>query len=611
MTRLITLTLSLIVLSLTGCGEESPQSPEDGRDFPAQDYVEPGSYSGVVIDGYLRDARVWLDLDGDWQYTPGPLTLTLPSGTEVTLAQGEPTTMSGAEGRFTLDTSELVLDPTVGPDLDPRDYPLIAVAVPGRTVDETYDGGTVIDKAFMLTALPGTRTVTPLTTLLRYHGMIGASHSISEAAALEDLFRDINLRSDYVEGEDARAHAYAQAFARYLAAHFPQDASDAIAAGDGTERVLTAEAARLIAVSLARNAGAIVEIVDQAAPAGHYENIDIDALMLPYEALDLDNPVVLQRQVVYADGGGSYPSQRSQLEQSAEIRFEYSADGRLLAVVADGCMVPSMKEIARLANVGGFMADTGIQWLPGVSLSQDSLSYFEVAGDDERLVFDWDAQVAHFETTTTCHEGLVASEALGGEPARSFQWTISGGNVTSITDGEQTLVPNYTGASSAYWGYTLSDGAGEMESVTIGGERISCEDSIAAEDMALDRVISAEQAYTFAGYDPQPASFTGLALQFDDRGSTDRLISHSFLDPSIATILGLENSYGYRWQYFYQSEGSRITDLQPNLIDESYLEWYSAAHACGSAVSDVPNNGLFARVSSFYERLSEVLAAEL
>ncbi|MDX1459289.1 MAG: hypothetical protein R3276_16980, partial [Marinobacter sp.] len=230
MTRLITLTLSLIVLSLTGCGEESPQSPEDGRDFPAQDYVEPGSYSGVVIDGYLRDARVWLDLDGDWQYTPGPLTLTLPSGTEVTLAQGEPTTMSGAEGRFTLDTSELVLDPTVGPDLDPRDYPLIAVAVPGRTVDETYDGGTVIDKAFMLTALPGTRTVTPLTTLLRYHGMIGASHSISEAAALEDLFRDINLRSDYVEGEDARAHAYAQAFARYLAAHFPQDASDAIAA---------------------------------------------------------------------------------------------------------------------------------------------------------------------------------------------------------------------------------------------------------------------------------------------------------------------------------------------------------------------------------------------
>ncbi|MDX1755820.1 MAG: hypothetical protein R3175_07160 [Marinobacter sp.] len=612
MTRAIAPILLLSSLILNGCGEESPESPADGRDFDAETYAEPGSYSGVVIDGYLREARVWLDLDGDWQYTPGPLTITLPSGAEVTLAEGEPTALSGAGGQFTLDTSSLVMDPKVAPDLDPRDYPLMALALPGRTVDETFDGGTVVDKAFLLTALPGTRNVTPLTTLLRFRGLTGGNRSLAGEAALSTLFSDINLRSDYIQAGDARAHAYARAFVRYLAAQFPEEASQTLAGGDGTERVLTAEAAELLAVSFARNAGAIVELVDAAAPSGHYDNVDVDALALPLEPLDLENPVVLSRQLVYAhDSGGSLPSQRSQLEKSAEIRFEYAADGQLQAVVAEGCMAPSMKEIVRLANAGGYMVDTDIQWLPGVSLSQDSQSFLESPGDDERLVFDWQNRQAHFETTTTCHEGLVATAELGDQPARSFQWTFSGGRVDSITDGERTLVPDYTRASAAYWGYTLGGQTGELESVVMTGERISCEGSITEENRALDRVVSAEQAYVFSGYDPQPTAFTGLVLQFDDRGDTDRLISHSFLDPRIASVLGQESAYGYRWQHFYQPESRRITDSQPNLIEESYLEWYSGKLACGSAADEAPNNGLFARVSSTYMRLSEVLAGDV
>ncbi|MDC0662517.1 hypothetical protein [Marinobacter sp. SS21] len=603
---------ALTFLALTGCGEESSRSPQDGRDFAAQDYVAPGSYSGVVIDGYLRNARVWLDLDGDWQYTSGPVSVVLPSGAEVTLAQGEPTTMTGAGGHFTLDTTGLMLDPMVAPDLDPRDYPLIALAVPGQTVDESYGGGRLVERAFMLTAMPGIRTVTPLTTLLHFRDVSGVTQSLAGAEALAGLFRDINLRSDYIRSGDARAHAYAQAFARFLARQFPDDASAALAVGDGTERVLAAESVRLMAVSFARNAGAIVATVDEAAPAGHYENVDISALALPYEPLDLNNPVLLSKQVVYAhDSDGSFPSQRAQLERSAELRFEYSADGRLQAVVAEGCMTPSMKEIARLANANGYMADTDIQWLPGISLSQLSQSYLDAPGDDERLLFDWDNREALFETTTSCQEGLVASDQLGGEPALRFQWTVSGGKVDSITDGERTLVPDYQQASSAYWGGVLSGGAGDTVSVQMTGDRVSCESGIGDDIAALDRVISAQQAYIFSGYDPQPAAFSGLMLQFDDRGNTDRLLSHSFLDPGIAALLGLDAAYGYRWQYFYQSEGVRLTDLQPNLIEESYLERYSGTHACGSGVDDVPANALFARVSSIYGRLSEVLAGDV
>ena len=74
MKRLLSFTVALFTLALAGCGEESDKSPVDGRDFDAEDYSEPEPYTGRVIDGYLRNARVWLDMDGDSQYTPGPMT---------------------------------------------------------------------------------------------------------------------------------------------------------------------------------------------------------------------------------------------------------------------------------------------------------------------------------------------------------------------------------------------------------------------------------------------------------------------------------------------------------------------------------------------------------
>ena len=145
----------------------------DGRDFDGVEYSEPAPYTGKVIDGYLKNARVWLDMDGDSQYTPGPLVIELDNGSSVTLASGEPTAISAAGGRFAMDISELVLDPAVGPDLDPRDYSLHAVALPGKTVEETRNGDVPVASAYLMSAPPGVRNITPLTTLARYRGIVG------------------------------------------------------------------------------------------------------------------------------------------------------------------------------------------------------------------------------------------------------------------------------------------------------------------------------------------------------------------------------------------------------------------------------------------------------
>ncbi len=140
MNRLICLPVSILFLTIAGCGKESDELPVDGRNFDGVQYSVPAPYTGKVIDGYLKNARVWLDMDGDSQYTPGPFVYELASGRKVTLPSGEPTAMSEVGGRFSLDTAELALDPEVGPNIDPRKFPLFALALPGKTLEQTRRG---------------------------------------------------------------------------------------------------------------------------------------------------------------------------------------------------------------------------------------------------------------------------------------------------------------------------------------------------------------------------------------------------------------------------------------------------------------------------------------
>lgn len=613
MTRLLAFSLTALMLAAAGCNKESTELPVDGRDFDGVGYSTTAVYSGRVIDGYLREARVWLDVDGNGQYTPGPLTLTLDSGINIVLEEGEPTAMSGAGGQFRLDISGLARDAGEAPDLDPRSFALFALALPGRTLEETASGDRPVERAFLLSAPPGVRNVTPLTTLARHLGLMGVALGDDSTRELAALLGSINLYGDYVVAGDHRAHAYARAFARYLAGQFPDSANAVLAAGDGTETVLGASEIFLLGASLVRGAPDILRAVDEAAPSGRYDNVDVAEVVLPGVAPDLTNPVLLRRQRVSAvPDSGDLPTGSSHLAISAELVFDYQADGRLISITADGCMMPSMIEMVRLANADGRMAATGTQWRPTLSLAPASRTFFDQKGADERLAFDWSARRATFETTTSCQPGLAAGSELGGQPAVTWQWTLDGeGRVASITDGTRTLIPDYGRISAGFLGYRLQAGEVLEEEVAVVGELQDCEATLAAEVMAAGRVISAQQSYTFAGHDPQPAQFTALQLDLDLRNGFDRLLGYSFLDPALAASAGLPDSNGFRWHFVYPLPGSlQYVADQPDLIGEALLAGHSADLSCGTDVSSLPSS-LFGRVQFEYQTLSDYLIEQL
>jgi Bacterial Ig-like domain len=97
------------------------------------------SLSGIVADGYLRDARVFLDRNKNHLYD-----------------NGEPSTTSGAGGQYSLE-----VNPGEG-DL----YPVVVEVIAGQTVDE--DNGLTVAQSYLLEAPAGHwQFVSPLTTLVK------------------------------------------------------------------------------------------------------------------------------------------------------------------------------------------------------------------------------------------------------------------------------------------------------------------------------------------------------------------------------------------------------------------------------------------------------------
>jgi len=626
MKRLIGLSVPVLSFFLAGCGEESDQLPVDGRDFDGVEYSEPAPYTGKVIDGYLKNARVWLDMDGDSQYTPGPLVLELANGSEVTFDSGEPTTLSGAGGRFAMDISELILDPSVGPDLDPRDYSLHAVALPGKTLEETRSGELPVASAYLMSAPPGVRNITPLTTLARYRGIVGLGSFLETPSGVAASLADVNLVRDYILAKDERSHAYARAMARFMASQIPAAYNDLLAAGDsdGTERFLSKEAAFLLGVSLVQNTADVITVVDNAAQ-GDFANLDIDALMLPEVDVELSDPVLLTRQKVYAEPSNqdTLPASRSGLQLSAELAFDYTESGRLLSVSANGCLAPSMPELARLIGVNGYMAELQTQWLPSAALSQQSRLNFDEEGMDERLIFDWDNRRIYFETRTTCHEhkGISAgSTELGGNAEVTYSWTTDSGNLVELlaeTGGgaTRTLVPETENSSSVFPGYRISEQGSEVKAVTFAAGISSCN----PQDDAVEasQVVTGVQVYQFSGYEPQPAGFTDLVLEFDRREFSGpeqpniRLLRYGFLDPVLLQLARVTGDGSFEWVMNYAAvDGPGFVAEQPNLIRDAYLKSYNPAGECGREFEGVPNSA-YARVEYSHQRLSEYLVGLL
>ena len=635
MKRLIGLSVTAFSLVLAGCGKESDQLPVDGRDFDGVEYSEPAPYTGKVIDGYLSNARVWLDMDGDSQFTPGPLVIELDNGETATLASGEPTAMSGPGGRFSLDIAELELEPTLGPDLDPRDYPLYAVALPGKTLEETWSGEVPVARAFLMSAPPGVRNVTPLTTLARYRGLAGLGSFLEAQAGVAASLADLNLVRDYILAQDERSHAYARALAKFMASQIPDAYNKLLAedGSDGAEPYLSREAVFLLGLSLVRNAGDVIAVVDAAAQGG-YANVDVDALQLPRIALELDDPVLLTSQRIYSEPAnqGTLPALRTGLDISAELRFDYTQGGQLVSVSAKGCLAPSMPELARLVRVNGYMANLETQWLPAVALSSQSRETYKTEGVDERLIFDWDNQRIYFETSTSCHEpaGILAgSSELGGSPEVAYRWTKEGGElvelvadyaggVTRTLVPDNTLLPDGTEAPQVFPGYRILEDGVQKEAVTLTSEIATCDPQLDAE--GASQVVTGYLSYNFAGHEPQPTGFTDLLLEFDTRDFSGpehpdhpdlRLLRYGFLDPALSGLERVTGDGGFEWAMNYPgSDASGFVAEQPNLISRAFLKRYNSVVDCGRSMDDLPS-AAYAQVEYSYQRLSEYLVDSL
>ena len=170
--RSIFCVLSLSTVIACGGGEESPETTVELQQ-PPQPTTQ--SYSVTVIDGYLRSATVWLDLNNN--------------GSQDT---DEPTTITQSGGKGTL---------TLPSDINPQNYSVMVLAQAGITFDESLNQ--LVEKDFILASPQGESIITPLTTLVylknRELGNIESAKSlIGEQFNLtpQRLFSDFIASSD-------------------------------------------------------------------------------------------------------------------------------------------------------------------------------------------------------------------------------------------------------------------------------------------------------------------------------------------------------------------------------------------------------------------------------
>ncbi|MDF2152568.1 hypothetical protein [Vibrio sp. CAU 1672] len=133
MWKLNKLALAIMLVTsagLSGCGSDSSDEAQ-----------APGSpYEVKAIDGYLSNAKVWLDINQNSIHDPST----------------EPYTMSGSGGLAVLQVTG---------DIDPTQYPVIVQAIAGQTIDEDL-GDTPINTPFMMSAPAGETVITPLSTMV-------------------------------------------------------------------------------------------------------------------------------------------------------------------------------------------------------------------------------------------------------------------------------------------------------------------------------------------------------------------------------------------------------------------------------------------------------------
>ena len=203
--RLLKLSACFSVLIFAACSSgDGGDSSSTSRAVDSDSTTPTGTettLSGVVADGYLRDARVFLDRNGNRSYD-----------------NGEPTVQSGVGGLYSF-----AVNPGEG-DL----YPVVVEVIAGQTVDE--DTGIPVTEGYLMESPPGHwEFISPLTTLVKIER--DKNPSLSEQQAVLNVRSQLGVAdevpifSDYLDTqaltgllaeEYSRTHRAAQVVANLM-----------------------------------------------------------------------------------------------------------------------------------------------------------------------------------------------------------------------------------------------------------------------------------------------------------------------------------------------------------------------------------------------------------
>jgi hypothetical protein len=182
--KLHPLVLALGLLPLVGCSDSSDSTTDSGADKQL-------TYSVRAVDGYLRNAQVWLDITPNFQ-----------------LDKGEPNTLSLEGGVAILDVS--------GFD-NPAQYSVVVKAIASQTIDEDSlseenPNGTPMQGSFIMSAPAGQTVVTPLSTLVN----IKMTNGLEQAEAISEVAEELaipeaDLLGDYIADKKGDITAKANA----------------------------------------------------------------------------------------------------------------------------------------------------------------------------------------------------------------------------------------------------------------------------------------------------------------------------------------------------------------------------------------------------------------
>ncbi|MDD2733472.1 MAG: hypothetical protein PHF56_06035 [Desulfuromonadaceae bacterium] len=176
MNKVLCLGVAVVALSgtLAGCGGGGGGGTTAGT----------STVSGVVADGYLRNAELFMDLNGNYQWDAG-----------------EPKTVTGQGGAYHLD---------VAPDLVGR-YPIVVRAIAGQTVDEDHPSSPIANSYILCAPSSNTAFISPMSTLIQQK--LAGNPGMTMADAMIQLRNQLNLPvgtdmfGNYVSGSQSGQYA--------------------------------------------------------------------------------------------------------------------------------------------------------------------------------------------------------------------------------------------------------------------------------------------------------------------------------------------------------------------------------------------------------------------